>query len=143
MSAWDKFYLDAAKTLSIERPDPVGGKCVGAVIVKNGKIIGIGTRYTIKPYGSMIDRTIHAEHMAIDCAGADAAGATLYCTMEPCARRIFNPKWYIDDCCVTQIIKSGIVRVVFLEHDDGEGCGGAKALSDAGVEAVFYVHRED
>lgn len=75
-------------------PNPL----VGAVIVKNGKIVGEGYH---EKFGEA-----HAEVNALDKAGDNAAGTTLYVTMEPC---VHHGK---TGPCVEKILQSGIVRVV-------------------------------
>jgi diaminohydroxyphosphoribosylaminopyrimidine deaminase / 5-amino-6-(5-phosphoribosylamino)uracil reductase len=75
-------------------PNPL----VGAVVVKDGHIIGNGYH---KKAG--FD---HAEIVALNQAGEKAKGATLYVTLEPCAHFGRTPP------CVNKIIKSGIKEVV-------------------------------
>jgi len=75
-------------------PNPM----VGAVVVKNGRVIGKGFH---KKAGLS-----HAEVIALEQAGAAAQGATLYVTLEPCAHFGKTPP------CVHKIIASGIKEVV-------------------------------
>ncbi|MBN1354568.1 MAG: bifunctional diaminohydroxyphosphoribosylaminopyrimidine deaminase/5-amino-6-(5-phosphoribosylamino)uracil reductase RibD [Candidatus Omnitrophica bacterium] len=74
-------------------PNPL----VGAVIVKNGKIVGEGYH---RRFGSS-----HAEVMALREAKKKARDADMYVTLEPCAHYGNTPP------CVKAIIKSGIKRV--------------------------------
>ena len=62
----------AAKGKGAVSPNPL----VGAVVVKNGKVIGEGYH---KNYGEA-----HAEVSAFNNLRGDAVGATLYCNLEPC-----------------------------------------------------------
>ncbi len=62
----------AKKGKGLVSPNPM----VGAVIVKNGEIIGEGYH---KKYGGE-----HAEVIAIKNATENVAGSTLYCNLEPC-----------------------------------------------------------
>ena len=63
----------ASRGAGLASPNPM----VGAVLVKGGEIVGEGYhRY---------DRLKHAESYAIAMAGEKARGATLYCSLEPCA----------------------------------------------------------
>src|SRR5262245_53753672 len=71
---------------------------VGAVIVKDGTILGRG--WTC-PGGRP-----HAETEALKRAGRAARGATLYVTLEPCSHHGKTPP------CVDGIIRAGIGRVV-------------------------------
>ena len=71
---------------------------VGAVLVKNGKIVGSG--------GTQPAGEAHAEIVALRQAGAAAAGATLYVTLEPCGH--FGP----TPPCSLALIEAGVTRVV-------------------------------
>ena len=75
-------------------PNPL----VGAVVVKNGKIIGKGYHHE---YGGP-----HAEVFALQEAGEEAKGATIYVTLEPCSHYGKTPP------CAKKIIDSGIKRCV-------------------------------
>lgn len=75
-------------------PNPI----VGALVVKNGRIVGKGYH---KKAGLP-----HAEIVALEDAGKRALGATLYVTLEPCAHFGRTPP------CVDEIIASGIKKVV-------------------------------
>ncbi|HVN67600.1 MAG TPA: bifunctional diaminohydroxyphosphoribosylaminopyrimidine deaminase/5-amino-6-(5-phosphoribosylamino)uracil reductase RibD [Candidatus Sulfotelmatobacter sp.] len=75
-------------------PDPM----VGAVVVKSGRIVSMGYHGEVA--------TPHAEAWAIQKAGAEAKGATLYVNLEPCNHFGNNPP------CTEAIIKAGIKRVV-------------------------------
>ena len=95
----DEIYMKM--TLSLARkgkgtasPNPM----VGAVIVKNGKVVGKGYH---NRYGEA-----HAEVNAITQAGKAAKGATLYLNLEPCCHFGKTPP------CTDAVIKAGISRVV-------------------------------
>jgi diaminohydroxyphosphoribosylaminopyrimidine deaminase/5-amino-6-(5-phosphoribosylamino)uracil reductase len=76
---------------------------VGAVIVKDGKIIGRGwTQPSGRP---------HAETQALKRAGRAARGATLYVTLEPCSHEGKTPP------CADAVIRAGIARVVSAVQD--------------------------
>lgn len=101
-------------------PNPM----VGAVIVRNGSVVGEGWH---AEYGAA-----HAERMALEAAGAAARGATLYCTLEPCAHQGKQPP------CTSAIIAAGIADVVIACHDPNpEAGGGADRLREAGVRVRF------
>lgn len=75
-------------------PNPM----VGAVVVKNGEIIGEGYH---KRHGDS-----HAEINALEAAGDMAIGATLYANLEPCAHQGKTPP------CVERIYEAGIQKIV-------------------------------
>jgi diaminohydroxyphosphoribosylaminopyrimidine deaminase/5-amino-6-(5-phosphoribosylamino)uracil reductase len=94
---------------------------VGAVIVKDGVIVGRGWT---QPGGRP-----HAEPEALKRAGEAARGATLYVTLEPCSHFGKSPP------CVDAVIASGISRVVSAIEDPNPevaGQGHAK-LRAAGI----------
>lgn len=119
----DEFFLKqtfklAKKGLSWTNPNPL----VGAVIVKNGRIIGKGFHHkTGLP---------HAEIEALNSAVENPEGATLYVNLEPCNYFGKTPP------CVPVIIRSKIKRVVCSTKDPNPkvfGQGLAK-LQKAGIE---------
>jgi len=75
-------------------PNPM----VGAVLIKNGKVVGEG--YHVKAGEA------HAEILALKQAGEKARGASLYLNLEPCIHFGKTPP------CAPQIIKAGVKRVV-------------------------------
>jgi len=83
----------AEKGRATVSPNPM----VGALVVKNGKIIS--SAYHARPGG------LHAEAIALRKAGSKAKGATLYINLEPCAHSGRTPP------CTKAIIKSGIKKV--------------------------------
>lgn len=84
----------ARKAQGQTSPNPM----VGALVVKNGRIVGRGYH---KKAGLP-----HAEVVALEDAGQKACQATLYVTLEPCAHFGRTPP------CVDKIIKSGVKKVV-------------------------------
>jgi diaminohydroxyphosphoribosylaminopyrimidine deaminase/5-amino-6-(5-phosphoribosylamino)uracil reductase len=93
------YYMNLALRLSLKArgktsPNPM----VGAVVVKNGYIVGKGYH---KRAG-----LAHAEVLALDDAGKKAKGATLYVTLEPCTHFGKTPP------CINKIIQSGIKEVI-------------------------------
>src|SRR3954463_14874033 len=83
---------------------------VGAIVVKDGKIIGRGWT---QPGGRP-----HAETQALKRAGKEARGATLYVTLEPCSHEGKTPP------CADAVIRAGIARVVSsLEDPNPEVAG--------------------
>ena len=94
---------------------------VGAVIVKDGVIVGRGWT---QPGGRP-----HAEVEAIKQAKKNAQGATLYATLEPCSHQGKSPP------CADAIIRAGIARVVSaIEDPNPEVAGkGHKKLRAKGI----------
>jgi diaminohydroxyphosphoribosylaminopyrimidine deaminase/5-amino-6-(5-phosphoribosylamino)uracil reductase len=98
-------------------PNPV----VGAVVVRDGEVIGEG--WHERKGGP------HAEVVALDAAGRRARGATLYLTMEPCAHHGSTPP------CTEAVLTAGVRRVVAGSLDPNpEAGGGLEVLRDAGVD---------
>src|ERR1700743_629937 len=95
---------------------------VGAVIVKDGVIVGRGWT---QPGGRP-----HAEVEALRRAGAAARGATLYVTLEPCSHHGKSPP------CADAIIAAGIARVVSAIEDPNPEVGGQghDPVRNAGIE---------
>lgn len=101
-------------------PNPM----VGAVIVKNGKVVGEGWH---KKAGGP-----HAEINAIRKAGANASGADLFVTLEPCRHYGKTPP------CTDAVLQAGIKRVVVGMRDPNPlALGkGIRLLKKRGVEVV-------
>ncbi len=115
-------YKGKGKTL----PNPA----VGAVVVKDGKVISTGYHQrTGLP---------HAERIALERAGKEAKGATLYVTLEPCNHYGRTPP------CTEAIISAGIKKVVIGVRDPNPvASGGIERLKRAGIEVeVGVLERE-
>ncbi len=100
----DLRWMEAAlnlgsRSLGLAAPNPA----VGAILVKDGAVVGRGTT---APGGRP-----HAERIAIDRAGEAARGATLYATLEPCSHFGASPP------CADAIVEAGIGRVVSAMED--------------------------
>jgi len=104
---------------------------VGAVIVKDGVIVGRGWT---QPGGRP-----HAEVEALRRAGAAARGATLYVTLEPCSHFGKSPP------CADAIVAAGIGRVVSaMEDPNPEVAGSGHArLRAAGIAVDVGVGAEE
>jgi diaminohydroxyphosphoribosylaminopyrimidine deaminase/5-amino-6-(5-phosphoribosylamino)uracil reductase len=105
-------------------PNPL----VGAVIVRDGEVIGEGFHAELGG--------LHAERAALaDAAarGADPAGATIYVTLEPCHHQGRQPP------CTEALLEAGIGRVVIAADDPTPKASGRGpiALRDAGLEVAF------
>jgi diaminohydroxyphosphoribosylaminopyrimidine deaminase/5-amino-6-(5-phosphoribosylamino)uracil reductase len=105
------------RNLGRAAPNPA----VGALLVRDGVVVARGWTAT--------GGRPHAEAMALEAAGAEARGATLYVTLEPCSHYGATPP------CVDAIIAAGVSRVVSaLEDPNPEVAGqGHARLRAAGV----------
>src|SRR5215469_16511665 len=121
-SDFDRFAMQRALTLAargLETADP--NPRVGCVIAQGGRIVGEGWHERAgEP---------HAEVAALRAAGAQAAGAAVYVTLEPCSHHGRTPP------CVEALIGARVARVVYAVADpnplvDGRG---AAALRGAGI----------
>ena len=108
-------------------PNPM----VGAVIVKDGKIIGQGYH---KKYGEP-----HAERNALANCQTSTSGATLYVTLEPCCHHGRTPP------CTEAIIESGISRVVVGSSDPNPLVAGKgiAILHSHGIEVIENVAKNE
>lgn len=108
----------AAKARGATYPNPL----VGAVIVKNGRVIGRGFH---KKAGGP-----HAEIFALRQAGREAQGAALFCTFEPCAH------YGATGPCVKEIVAAGIKNIYIGMIDPNPlTCGkGVSFLKKNGVK---------
>lgn len=119
-----KMALDLAeKGRGFTSPNPI----VGAVIVKDGMVVGRG-------YHEAAGKA-HAEVNAIDDAKMNAKGAVLYVTLEPCNHFGKTPP------CTEKIIKAGIKRVVSAMKDPNPNVkgNGAVYLRDKGIEVEIGI----
>ena len=128
----DSRYMQLALTLGRRGlgrtwPNPA----VGAVVVKDGVIVGRGWT---QPGGRP-----HAEPEALKRAGEAARGATLYVTLEPCSHFGKSPP------CADAVIAAGIARVVAAIEDPNPevaGRGHAK-LRAAGIRVDVGLFAEE
>lgn len=128
----DSLYM--AKALELAKlgigytnPNPL----VGAVIVKDGRIIGEGYH---KKYGDA-----HAEINAFRNATEDVAGATMYVTLEPCSHFGKTPP------CANAIVEKGIKRVVIAMKDPNPLVAGKgiAILRDHSIEVTTGVMEKE
>ena len=131
MKNLDEKYMEMALELAaLGEGDVNPNPMVGAIVVKDKKIIGRGYH---KKYGGS-----HAEVFALDEAGKDAEGGTIYVTLEPCSHYGKTPP------CVKKIINMGIKRCVIATLDPNPLVAGKgiKILKDAGIEVEINVLQE-
>jgi diaminohydroxyphosphoribosylaminopyrimidine deaminase/5-amino-6-(5-phosphoribosylamino)uracil reductase len=112
----------AAKGNGFTSPNPV----VGAVVVKDGVIVGQGWH---KACGGP-----HAEVFALDEAGEKARGATIYVTLEPCNHTGKTPP------CSHRIAEAGIKKVIMAMRDPNPVAkGGKEFLEELGIEVITGI----
>lgn len=111
------------EALRLAREGAAAGEVpVGAVVVRDGAIIGRGSNSPIARH----DPTAHAEILALRAAAESIGnyrleGATLFCTLEPCVM------------CAGALVASRVARLVF----------GARDLRFGGVRSKFQVADSD
>ena len=115
-----KLYMGVAE--AVARFGTCGRASVGAILVKDGRILGTG--YNGSPAGQphCIDvgcllvtvndsthcaRTIHAEVNAVVNSRSDVRGATLYCTHEPCHN------------CMNVLVNAGVSSIIYKHEYPG------------------------
>ncbi|MEM8613157.1 MAG: bifunctional diaminohydroxyphosphoribosylaminopyrimidine deaminase/5-amino-6-(5-phosphoribosylamino)uracil reductase RibD [Cyanobacteria bacterium P01_H01_bin.105] len=112
----------AAKGAGRTAPNPM----VGAVVVKDGNIIGEGFHPQVgQP---------HAEVFALRAAGEAARGATLYVNLEPCNHTGRTPP------CTEAVLNAGVTTVVIGMRDPNPtASGGIERLRTAGINVITNV----
>ena len=127
----DELYMKLALECAIQgigrvNPNPL----VGAVIVKDGEIIGKGYH---EKYGEL-----HAERNALANCTTSKHGSTMYVTLEPCCHYGKTPP------CTKAIIENGISKVIIGTLDPNEKMAGkgVEKLRKSGIEVVVGVLEE-
>ena len=117
----------AARGLYTTDPNPR----VGCVVVRDGAIVGEGWH---ERAGSP-----HAEVHALQQAGRDAAGATVYVTLEPCAHHGRTPP------CADALVRAGPARVVAAMQDPNPLVAGQglQRLREAGIEVAAGLLQDE
>jgi len=117
----------AKKGTGYVNPNPL----VGAVIVKNEKVIGEGYH---EKYGGP-----HAEINAFASLKESSTDATMYVTLEPCSHYGKTPP------CVDAVINAGIARVVIASLDPNPLVAGRSILKmqEAGIEVKVGILKEE
>jgi len=128
----DQDYMARALDLAAQAkgrtsPNPM----VGCIIVRDGRVLGEGWHARAGK--------AHAEAHAVEAAGGDIAGATVYVTLEPCAHHGKTPP------CVDLLVKHRPARVVAAMRDpnplvDGKGLD---RLRDAGIEVETGIREAE
>lgn len=127
----DNFYMD----LAVQNAQAMKGQTdpnplVGAVIVNDNRIVGIGAH--------MKAGEAHAEIHALQMAGEKAKGGTIYVTLEPCSHHGKTGP------CAEAIVEAGIKRVVIgtLDPNPIISGNGVKILENAGITVMSGVSSE-
>lgn len=121
---WMKLAIYLAKaTIGQTSPNPN----VGAVIVKNGELLGVGSHLHAGKK--------HAEVYALEQAAKQALGTTLYVTLEPCNHYGKTPPY------TEKILSAGIQRVVIgsIDPDPRVAGSGIQRLQKHGIEVTTGV----
>jgi diaminohydroxyphosphoribosylaminopyrimidine deaminase/5-amino-6-(5-phosphoribosylamino)uracil reductase len=107
-------------------PNPM----VGCVVVRDDEVVGEGWHERAgEP---------HAEANALEAAGENARGATVYVTLEPCNHHGRTPP------CTNALIEAGVRRVVIAARDPNpKAAGGLERLQEAGIEVVVGVLQDE
>lgn len=128
----DEEYMKIALQLAVNgcgwtSPNPM----VGAVIVKNGEVIGKGWH---EKYGDL-----HAECNALLSCTKSPKGSTMYVTLEPCSHYGKQPP------CVDAILNAGITRVVIGSGDPNPLVSGKgiRILRKNGIEVTENVLKNE
>jgi diaminohydroxyphosphoribosylaminopyrimidine deaminase/5-amino-6-(5-phosphoribosylamino)uracil reductase len=121
-SDFDRFAMQRALTLAargLQTTDP--NPRVGCVVAQRGRVVGEGWHQHAGE--------AHAEVAALRAAGAQAAGATVYVTLEPCSHHGRTPP------CVEALTAARVARVVYAVADPNPLVNGrgAETLRAAGI----------
>jgi diaminohydroxyphosphoribosylaminopyrimidine deaminase/5-amino-6-(5-phosphoribosylamino)uracil reductase len=118
----------ARQGIGLTSPNP----CVGALLVdEQGAVLGSDS-YTY-------DGLKHAEMLALEQAGAQARGATLYLNLEPCSHQGRTPP------CADALVAAGVRRVVAAMEDPNPQVSGKgfEKLRAAGIEVATGICEEE
>ncbi|HEY0565769.1 MAG TPA: bifunctional diaminohydroxyphosphoribosylaminopyrimidine deaminase/5-amino-6-(5-phosphoribosylamino)uracil reductase RibD [Terriglobales bacterium] len=113
--------------IGLVSPNPA----VGAVLVKDGKVVGRGTH--------VYEGRKHAEVLAIEDAGSEARGSTLYLNLEPCSH------FGRTGPCADAVVTAGISRVVCAMEDPNPAVAGQGfvRLRAAGVQVEVGLYQDE
>jgi len=125
----------AEKGIGRTNPNPL----VGAVIVKDGRIIGEGWHETYGHAHAEVNAIHNAEVNEINHTGRNAEGSTVYVNLEPCCHHGKTPP------CTEFLIDKGVKRVVIgtLDPNPLIAGKGVKMLRDAGIEVTVGVMAQE
>ena len=95
---------------------------VGAVIVKDGRVIGYGAHLKAGD--------LHAERAALKNCTESVRGGDIYVTLEPCSHYGRTPP------CTEALIEAGIKRVFYAQKDTNDKVDGLSVLNNQGIETI-------
>jgi diaminohydroxyphosphoribosylaminopyrimidine deaminase / 5-amino-6-(5-phosphoribosylamino)uracil reductase len=123
----DRALALACRGEALASPNPQ----VGAVLVRNGRVVGEGFH--------TYDGIKHAEIRAIEKAGPRARGATLYINLEPCCHHGRTGP------CTCALIAAGVRRVVAAMRDPNPAVAGRgfRHLRAAGIKVDVGLHEDE
>ena len=131
-TAPDAVFMDrslalASRGVALTSPNPL----VGAVLVRNGRVVGEGFH--------TFDGVRHAEIIALEAAGESARGATLYINLEPCCHTGRTGP------CTQALIAAGVARVVAAMADPNPAVAGRgfKQLRAAVIEVSIGLREAE
>lgn len=128
----DETYMRLALQMAASALGQTGvNPVVGCVLVKDGRIVGMGAH--------LKRGEAHAEIHALRMAGAEAAGATAYVTLEPCSHHGLTPP------CSDRLIAERVARVVVASTDPNPQVAGQgiARLREHGVQVDVGVLQEE
>nr|WP_101781133.1 bifunctional diaminohydroxyphosphoribosylaminopyrimidine deaminase/5-amino-6-(5-phosphoribosylamino)uracil reductase RibD [Paenibacillus antibioticophila] len=127
----DEYYMELAIQMAERTQGQTGvNPVVGAVVVKDGAVIGMGAH--------LQRGTPHAEVHALNMAGSAAVGSTVYVTLEPCSHHGLTPP------CAERLVHEQVARVVVACEDPNPQVAGRgiKLLEEAGITVEVGVLKE-
>ncbi|MCF6408291.1 bifunctional diaminohydroxyphosphoribosylaminopyrimidine deaminase/5-amino-6-(5-phosphoribosylamino)uracil reductase RibD [Pseudalkalibacillus salsuginis] len=124
-------YMNLAIEMAKQTPGQTApNPKVGAVVVKNGEIVGLGAHLKAGEG--------HAEVHALQMAGDNAKGATMYVTLEPCSHHGKTPP------CADLVIERGIQTIYIATTDPNPLVAGRgiKRLKQAGLDVNVGLNEQ-
>ncbi len=126
---FEEKLMKQAIELAEKAVNPSPNPKVGALVVKDGKVIGAGFHEQVG--------NAHAEIVALRQAGKRANGATIFLTLEPCNHTGKTPP------CSKAIVKAGVEKVVIGARDLSKAKGGVDFLKKNGVKVKTGVLKKE
>ena len=128
----DESYMRLALQMAEQARGQTGiNPVVGCVIVKDGRIVGMGAHLQRGSH--------HAEINALQMAGSEAEGSTVYVTLEPCSHHGRTPP------CSERLVTDRVRRVVVACEDPNPAVAGSgiQHLRNNGIEVRVGVLEEE
>jgi len=128
----DERYMRIALDLARAAEGQTGtNPTVGCVVVKEGRIVGLGAH--------LRQGDAHAEVHALNMAGSNAEGSTVYVTLEPCSHYGRTPP------CAERLVREQVSRVVVAMTDPNPLVAGRglACLREQGVEVLSGVLEQE